>query len=115
LKKPKKTISIIGAGASALMFACSIDTRKYNVSLYEKNKTLGRKFLVAGDGGLNLTHSENSVQFSKRYTPFDFILPSLNHFSNIDFVNWLGSIGISTFIGTSKRIFPKKGTKPIEV
>jgi len=115
LNTPKKTISIIGGGASALMFACSIDTRKYDVTLYEKNKTLGRKFLVAGDGGLNLTHSENSTQFSKRYTPFDFILPSLNHFSNIDFINWLESIGIPTFVGTSKRIFPKKGIKPIEV
>ena len=83
MNTPKKTISIIGGGASALMFACSIDTGKYDVTLYEKNKTLGRKFLVAGDGGLNLTHSENSDQFSKRYTPFDFVLPSLNHFSNI--------------------------------
>ena len=97
------------------MFACSIDTSKYDVTLYEKNKTLGRKFLVAGDGGLNLTHSENSAQFSKRYTPFDFLLPSLNHFSNIDFINWLESIGIQTFVGTSKRVFPKKGIKPIDV
>ena len=97
------------------MFACSIDTGKYDVTLYEKNKTLGRKFLVAGDGGLNLTHSENSDQFSKRYTPFDFLLPSLNHFSNIDFINWLESIGIQTFVGTSKRVFPKKGIKPIDV
>ncbi len=115
MNTPKKTISIIGGGASALMFACSIDTGKYDVTLYEKNKTLGRKFLVAGDGGLNLTHSENSDQFSKRYTPFDFLLPSLNHFSNIDFINWLESIGIQTFVGTSKRVFPKKGIKPIDV
>ncbi len=115
MNTPKKTISIIGGGASALMFACSIDTGKYDVTLYEKNKTLGRKFLVAGDGGLNLTHSENSAQFQGRYTPKGFILPALDRFSNIDFVNWLESIGIETFVGTSNRIFPKKGIKPIEV
>jgi uncharacterized flavoprotein (TIGR03862 family) len=115
LNTPKKTISIIGGGASALMFACSIDTGKYDVTLYEKSKTLGRKFLVAGDGGLNVTHSENSAKFQDRYTPKDFISPVLARFSNIDFVNWLESIGISTFVGTSNRIFPKKGIKPIEV
>lgn len=115
MNTPKKTISIIGGGASALMFACSIDTGKYDVTLYEKNKTLGRKFLVAGDGGLNLTYSENSAQFENRYTPKEFILPALARFSNIDFVNWLESIGIATFVGTSNRIFPKKGIKPIEV
>ena len=115
MNTPKKTISIIGGGASALMFACSIDTGKYDVTLYEKNKTLGRKFLVAGDGGLNLTYSENSAQFENRYTPKEFILPALARFSNIDFVNWLEGIGISTFVGTSNRIFPKKGIKPIEV
>lgn len=111
----KKTISIIGGGASALMFACSIDTSKYNVTLFEKNKTLGRKFLVAGDGGLNLTHSENSAQFVKRYIPNDFILAALEQFSNRDFINWLSSIGVETFVGTSKRVFPKKGMKPIDV
>lgn len=111
----KKTISIIGGGASALMFACCIDTKKYDVTLFEKNKTLGRKFLVAGDGGLNLTHSENSAQFLNRYIPNDFILPSLEQFSNRDFINWLKSIGVETFVGTSKRVFPKKGVKPIDV
>jgi hypothetical protein len=115
LNTPKKTISIIGGGASALMFACNIDTGKYDVTLYEKNKTLGRKFLVAGDGGLNLTYSETSAQFENRYTPKEFILPALARFSNVDFVNWLESIRIETFVGTSNRIFPKKGIKPIEV
>jgi uncharacterized flavoprotein (TIGR03862 family) len=115
LNNSKKTISIIGGGASALMFACCIDTKKYDVTLFEKNKTLGRKFLVAGDGGLNLTHSENSAQFANRYIPNDFILAALQQFSNHDFINWLKSIGVETFVGTSKRVFPKKGMKPIDV
>ena len=111
----KQNITIIGGGPASLMLACSLDTSKYNVTIYEKNAALGRKFLVAGDGGFNLTHSEEIEQFVNRYHPKQFIDPFLNHFSNTDFRQWLKSIGIETYIGTSKRIFPVKGIKPIEV
>lgn len=111
----KKNIAIIGGGASALMLACSLDASKYTVSIYEKNAALGRKFLVAGKGGFNLTHSENIEQFTERYHPKQFIEPFLKHFSNADFRDWLKSIGIETYVGTSKRVFPVKGIKPIEV
>ncbi len=97
------------------MLASSLDTSKFNVSIYEKNAALGRKFLVAGKGGFNLTHSENLEQFTERYHPKQFIEPFLNHFSNTDFREWLTSIGIETYVGTSKRVFPIKGIKPIEV
>ena len=98
-----------------MMLACCLDSNKYNISIYEKNATLGRKFLVAGKGGFNLTHSEDIAQFTERYHPKKFIEPFLNHFSNTDFRNWLKSIGIETYTGTSKRVFPIKGIKPIEV
>lgn len=111
----KKNITIIGGGASALLLACSVDSSKYTISLYEKNSALGRKLLVAGKGGFNLTHSEDIAQFADRYHPKSFIEPFLKHFSNIDFRDWLKSIGIETYVGTSKRVFPIKGTKPIEV
>lgn len=111
----KKSIAIIGGGSSALMLACSLDSTKYNISIYEKNSALGRKFLVAGKGGFNLTHSENIEQFAERYHPKEFILPFLKHYSNTDFRNWLQSIGIETYVGTSKRVFPIKGIKPIDV
>lgn len=97
------------------MLACSLDADKYTVSIYEKNAALGRKFLVAGKGGFNLTHSEELAQFAERYYPKEFIESFLNHFSNTDFRNWLKSIGIETYVGTSKRVFPVKGIKPIEV
>ncbi len=111
----KKNIAIIGGGVSALMLACSLDSSKYNVSIYEKNAALGRKFLVAGKGGFNLTHSEAIEQFTERYHPKEFIKSFLNHFSNTDFRAWLKHIGIETYTGTSKRVFPIKGIKPIEV
>jgi hypothetical protein len=113
--KQQKSIIIIGGGASALMLACCLDSSKYTISIYEKNSALGRKFLVAGDGGFNLTHSENIEQFVNRYHPKQFIDPFLNYLSNTDFRDWLKSIGIETYVGTSKRVFPVKGIKPIEV
>lgn len=111
----KQNITIIGGGPASLMLACSLDASKFNISIYEKNAALGRKFLVAGKGGFNLTHSENLEQFTERYYPKQFIEPFLNHFSNTDFREWLTSIGIETYVGTSKRVFPIKGIKPIEV
>ncbi len=98
-----------------MMLACFINTGKYEVSLYEKNAALGRKFLVAGKGGFNLTHSEDLMQFADRYYPKEFFEPFLEHFSNRDFRNWLTTIGIETYVGSSKRVFPVKGIKPIEV
>jgi uncharacterized flavoprotein (TIGR03862 family) len=111
----KKTISIIGGGPASMMLACSLDSRKYTVSIYERNAALGRKFLVAGKGGFNLTHSEEIRQFTNRYTPTEFIAPFLSHFSTSDLRTWLKSIGVETYVGTSKRVFPIKGIKPIEV
>jgi len=111
----KPTIAIIGGGPAAMMLACSLNCNRYAISLYEKNSAPGRKFLVAGKGGFNLTHSEEISQFADRYTPKFFLEPFLKQFSNTDFRHWLSEIGIETYTGTSKRVFPVKGIKPIEV
>ncbi|MCH2228810.1 MAG: TIGR03862 family flavoprotein [Crocinitomicaceae bacterium] len=111
----KKSIALIGGGPAGLAFASCIDTEKYDVTIYEKNKAVGRKFLVAGDGGFNLTHSEDLPQFVERYTPTDFLVSSLKHFCNTDTRTWLKGLGIETFIGSSKRIYPIQGIKPIQV
>ena len=111
----KKQIAIIGGGPSAFLLAAFLDAEKFTITIYEKNKTSGRKFLVAGKGGFNLTHSEPVNQLIKRYTPNAFLDKALLNFTNIDFRNWLDQIGIPTYIGSSKRVFPKEGIKPIEV
>lgn len=111
----KKRITIIGSGPSAFLLAAFLDAEKFTVTIYEKNKTAGRKFLVAGKGGFNLTHSEPNDQLINRYTPNDFLDKALLNFRNIDFRNWLEKINIPTYIGSSKRVYPKEGIKPIEL
>lgn len=111
----KKSIAIIGSGPAALMLAATLDEKLFDVTIYEKNFAPARKFLVAGDGGFNLTHSEETEQFITRYTPQSFLEESIRSFTNTDLCDWLKQIGIDTYIGTSKRIFPVKGIKPIDV
>ena len=111
----KKTIAIIGSGPAALMLAATLNENFFDVSIYEKNFAPARKFLVAGDGGFNLTHSENIEQFVTRYTPAPFLERSIRSFTNADLCNWLKQLGIETFVGSSKRVFPVKGIKPIDV
>jgi uncharacterized flavoprotein (TIGR03862 family) len=111
----KKTVAIIGSGPAALMLAATLNEKNFDVTIYEKNFAPARKFLVAGDGGFNLTHSEDIEQFITRYTPSSFLEKSLRAFTNIDLVNWLKQIGIETYVGSSKRVFPVQGIKPIDV
>lgn len=108
-------MAIIGGGACALMLACELDPEKFDVCIYEKNVALGRKFLVAGDGGFNLTNAEDPIAFVQRYTPVDFIERAFLGFNNQQCISWLNGMGLATFVGSSGRIFPKKGLKPIDV
>lgn len=111
----KKTVAIVGGGPAALFLAAYLDENQYNITIYEKNAALGRKFLVAGQGGFNLTHSEATEIMLTRYTPTSFLTNALHDFSNTDLRDFLNSLGISTYTGTSKRVFPDKDIKPIEV
>ena len=111
----KKSVTIIGGGPSALLLAAFLDPLKFDITIYEKNKSVGRKFLVAGKGGFNLTHSEPISQLIKRYTPSSFLEEALLQFNNTDLRNWLTQIGIPTYIGSSKRVYPEKDIKPIQV
>lgn len=111
----KKNVAIIGGGTAGLFLASFLNTDIYNVSIYEQKSSLGRKFLVAGAGGLNLTHGEEMLGFKCKYTPNGFLDNALSYFGNDSFRAWLLSIGIPTFVGSSHRIFPEMGIKPISV
>lgn len=110
-----KKLTIIGGGPAALMLAAQLDTKKYQVTLYDKKKTVGRKFLVAGEGGLNLTYSSSLEALLTHYVPSEFMAPIIRQFTNEDLINWLNDLGVSTFIGSSNRVFPDLALKPIEV
>lgn len=110
-----KHVTIIGGGPAALMLAAQLDTRKYKVTLYEKKKGVGRKFLVAGEGGLNLTYNSSVEGLISQYNPSSFMHGVISEFTNENFINWLNTLGIPTFVGSSNRVFPKLGLKPIEV
>lgn len=104
-------LAIIGGGPAGLYAAEIARKGGYKVTLFEGKASVGRKFLVAGHGGLNLTHSEAIEPFSKRYSggaSTSFWTSLLSDFSNNDLCAWANQLGIETFIGTSGRIFPKE-------
>lgn len=111
----KKQIAIIGGGTGALMLAAELNHEFFDIHIFEKGKNLGDKFLVAGKGGLNLTHSESPDTFAEKYIPSKFIKPFFTHFNNLDTRKWFEDIGIQTMVGSSKKIYPIKGIKPIKV
>ena len=97
------------------MLAAQLDMDKYQVTIYDKKKAVGRKFLVAGEGGLNLTFNAPLDELINQYHPNDFIAPILQQFTNEDLRNWFKSLEIPTFLGSSNRVFPAKELKPIDV
>jgi uncharacterized flavoprotein (TIGR03862 family) len=76
------------------------------VDLYDAMPSVGRKFLLAGKGGLNLTHAEAREQFIARYAPREHIEPLLKRFGPDELRAWVHDLGIDTFVGSSGRVFP---------
>lgn len=100
-------VAIIGAGPSGLMAAEVLSRRGIAVTVFDAMPSAGRKFLLAGKGGLNLTHSEPADLFASRYGERrDQIGPLLAAFSADDIRSWAKSLGVETFVGSSGRVFP---------
>ncbi len=104
-------LAIVGGGPAGLRAAEIVSQSGISVTLYEGKPSVGRKFLVAGHGGLNLTHSEPLGPFSNRYSgsyPDGFWTSLLEDFGNDAIREWARALGIETFVGTSGRVFPKE-------
>jgi uncharacterized flavoprotein (TIGR03862 family) len=105
-----KQIAIIGAGAAGLMAAEMLSqAANVHVTVYDSMPSAGRKFLMAGKGGMNISHAEDFAKFVTRYgTRQAQLEPFLDAFTPTDLRAFLSDLGIETFIGTSGRIFPNE-------
>ncbi|HEX2996156.1 MAG TPA: TIGR03862 family flavoprotein, partial [Anaerolineales bacterium] len=102
-----KSVAVIGGGPAGLMAAEVLSAHGVRVDLYDSMPSLGRKFLMAGRGGLNITHSELFEQFLSRYGKRQTqIEPLLKIFGPDELRTWVHRLGIETFVGTSGRVFP---------
>jgi uncharacterized flavoprotein (TIGR03862 family) len=102
-------VAVIGGGPAGLMAAETLIRGGARVDLYDRMPSLGRKFLLAGRGGLNLTHSEPRDAFLSRYgTHRKDIEPLLGAFGPEDLRAWAEELGVETFVGSSGRVFPRE-------
>ncbi|TWA68727.1 hypothetical protein FBZ84_104374 [Azospirillum baldaniorum] len=100
-------VAIIGAGPAGLMAAEVIAAAGRSVAVYERMPTPARKLLLAGRGGLNLTHSEALDTFTARYgAQASLFADLLADLSPEDLRDWATGLGIETFVGSSGRVFP---------
>ena len=98
---------VIGAGPAGLMAAQALAQAGVAVHVFDAMPSVGRKFLLAGKGGLNLTHSEAMESFVSRYGARQAQLaPLLESFGAEQVCDWARDLGIETFVGTSGRVFP---------
>jgi uncharacterized flavoprotein (TIGR03862 family) len=106
--KSETSAIVIGAGPAGLMAAETIATARRRVVVHDACPSPARKFLLAGRGGLNLTHSEPLRTFLTRYGPSaDRLLPAIQAFPPDSLRGWAAALGEETFIGSSGRVFPK--------
>ncbi|MVV50163.1 TIGR03862 family flavoprotein [Pseudomonas sp. PB120] len=100
-------IAIIGGGPAGLMAAEVLSQAGIHVDLYDGMPSVGRKFLLAGVGGMNITHSEAYPAFLARYAErAPQIAPLLRAFGAEALCQWIHDLGIETFVGSSGRVFP---------
>ena len=113
---PTPLVAVVGGGPAGLLAAQRLAEAGYQVQVFEQKATVGRKFLVAGHGGFNLTNSEEIGTFATHYgAAMGFFQQALAHFSPQDLRRWAADLGIATFVGTSGRVFPKAQHTPADL
>lgn len=102
-------VAVIGAGPAGLMAAETLSAQGIAVAVYDAMPSAGRKFLMAGRGGLNITHSEPLARFVTRYRERESrVAPWLDAFGPDALRDWVHGLGVDTFIGSSGRVFPEQ-------
>jgi uncharacterized flavoprotein (TIGR03862 family) len=102
-----KRLAIVGGGPAGLMAAEVARAAGVEVDIYEAKGSVGRKFLIAGKGGLNLTHAERRPGFDARYGDSrDVVADWLDDFDGDAARDWARGFGIETYVGSSGRVFP---------
>lgn len=102
------SLAVVGGGPAGLMAAEVARAAGVDVDVYEGRGSVGRKFLIAGKGGLNLTHSEALASFLTRYGSRQSEIGQwLSAFGANDLREWARSLGVETFVGSSGRVFPR--------
>jgi len=100
-------VAVIGGGPAGLMAAETIADAGCPVALFDAMPSVARKFLLAGKGGMNITHAEPFADFVSRYgSRADALRPLLEAFPPAALREWLAGLGIDTFVGSSGRVFP---------
>ncbi len=103
------SVAVIGAGPAGLMAAEVLSQAGVQVDIYDAMRSPGRKFLLAGIGGMNITHAEDFASFVTRYgaraAEFE---PLLQGFGAQQLRSWIHELGVETFVGTSGRVFPRE-------
>jgi uncharacterized flavoprotein (TIGR03862 family) len=103
---------VIGAGPAGLWAAESLGRAGISAWVFDHKPSLGRKFLVAGRGGLNITHSEELEVFASRYDNPKRWLEMLLQFPPRQLKTWFEELGVATYVGTSGRVFPRSTRAP---
>ena len=102
-------VAVVGGGPAGLMAAGALAERGCTVTVYDAMPSVGRKFLLAGRGGLNLTHSEPLADFLGRYGDRrDPLAPWIEAFPPQALREWAHGLGVETFVGSSGRVFPQE-------
>lgn len=100
-------LAVVGGGPAGLMAAEAARAAGVEVDLFEAKGSVGRKFLIAGKGGLNLTHAEPMPGFALRYGPrAEPVAAWLRDFGPDELRAWARGLGVDTYIGSSRRVFP---------